>query len=141
MLGAPFYVNSYKSLRNKSANMDVLVMLGTTSAWLYAMILVFCGYSYEYRQDLNRYKGAVEAHAHMFEISSVLITIILLGKLLESISKKKTVDKLAQLASLKVTKANLVEPKKNEAISLNTLERTIEVDLLQVGDFIKVYPG
>jgi Cu+-exporting ATPase len=78
----------------------------------------------------------------MFEISSVLITIILLGKLLESISKKKTVDKLAQLASLKVTKANLVVPtKKGEAVSLNTPERSIEVDLLQVGDLIKVYPG
>jgi cation transport ATPase len=48
-MGAPFYVNSYKSLKNKSANMDVLVMLGTTSAWLYAMVLVFFGYSYEYR--------------------------------------------------------------------------------------------
>ena len=73
---------------------------------------------------------AVEAHAHMFEISSVLITIILLGKFLESISKKKTVDKLSQLASLKITKANLVEPKKNEPVSLNTAERGIEVELL-----------
>lgn len=45
----------------------------------------------------------------MFEISSVLITIILLGKLLETLSKKRTVDKLSQLASLKVTKAILLE--------------------------------
>ena len=50
----------------------------------------------------------VMAHIHMFEVSSMLITFILLGKLIESISKKKTVQKLAQLASLKVTKANLV---------------------------------
>ena len=47
-------------------------------------------------------------HAHCFEISSTLITVILLGKLLESISKKQTVDKLSQLAGLKVTKAMLV---------------------------------
>jgi P-type Cu+ transporter len=94
-LGASFYVNSYKALRNKSANMDVLVMLGTTSAWTYAMVLIIVGYSYEDREDETRYMMAVEAHAHMFEISSVLITIILLGKFLESISKKKTVDKLS----------------------------------------------
>lgn len=45
----------------------------------------------------------IEEHAHNFEISTALITIILLGKYLESYSKKKTVDKLSQLASLKVT--------------------------------------
>ncbi len=59
----------------------------------------------------------------MFEISSVLITIILLGKFLESISKKKTVDKLSQLASLKVTKANLIELKKNESLTLNCADK------------------
>lgn len=68
----------------------------------------------------------------MFEISSVLITIILLGKLLETLSKKRTVDKLSQLASLKVTKAILLESGK---------EKEIEVDLLMVNDLVKVYPG
>ena len=77
----------------------------------------------------------------MFEISSVLITIILLGKFLESISKKKTVDKLSQLASLKVTRANLLVPKKKERVSLSTSEQSIEVELLQINDLIKVYPG
>lgn len=70
-------------------------MLGTTSAWLYAIVLVFVGYTKEDRQYEEDYLMAVKAHAHMFEMSSVLITIILLGKLLENISKKKTVDKLA----------------------------------------------
>lgn len=44
-MGAPFYINSYKSLRNKSANMDVLIALGTTAAWLYAIVLIGVGYS------------------------------------------------------------------------------------------------
>jgi cation transport ATPase len=52
---------------------------------------------------------SVQNHAHNFEISSALITIILIGKYIETLSKKKTVDQLAQLASLKVTRANLVE--------------------------------
>jgi Cu+-exporting ATPase len=45
-MGAQFYINSYKSLRNKSANMDVLIMLGTTSAWLYAIVLIGVGYDH-----------------------------------------------------------------------------------------------
>lgn len=94
-MGASFYVNSFKSLRNKSANMDVLIALGTTAAWLYAIVLIFVGYSEHDIMDSKMYKEMVLMHAHNFEISSVLITIILLGKLLETLSKKKTVDKLA----------------------------------------------
>jgi Cu+-exporting ATPase len=94
-MGYPFYVNSYKSLRNKSANMDVLIALGTTSAWLYAIVLIGVGYSQEDMMDPEMYKMKVIMHAHNFEISSVLITIILVGKFLESLSKKKTVDKLS----------------------------------------------
>jgi Cu+-exporting ATPase len=77
----------------------------------------------------------------MFEISSVLITTILLGKYLETISKKKTVDKLAQLASLKVTVANLVECTKEDRLSLDLKDRVTEVELLQINDLVKVYPG
>ena len=87
---------------------------------------------------------AIMEHSHNFEISSVLITIILLGKYIEAISKKKTVDKLSQLASLKVTKANLIDLKpgnQKEMVDLNSKDREISVDLLQVNDLAKVYPG
>lgn len=94
-MGAPFYMNSYKSLRNKSANMDVLIALGTTSAWLYAIVLIGVGYKEADMMDASMYKEKILMHAHNFEISSVLITIILVGKFLESVSKKKTVDKLS----------------------------------------------
>ena len=42
-MGADFYKNAYKSIKNCSANMDVLVVLGTTSAWLYGVILIIVG--------------------------------------------------------------------------------------------------
>ena len=58
------------------------------------------------------YEMMVKEHAHNFEISSVLITVILLGKMIETISKKRTVDRLSQLASMQVTQANLIEPTK-----------------------------
>jgi len=94
-MGAQFYINSYKALRNKTANMDVLVMLGTSAAWFYAIALIGAGYNKKDMIDPDMYKISVQEHAHNFEISSVLITIILLGKFLETISKKKTVDKLS----------------------------------------------
>lgn len=91
-MGAQFYISGYKALRNKSANMDVLVILGTTSAWLYAMILMSVGYNHGDMINRVIYRMAVLEHAHNFEVSSTLITIILLGKFLETLSKQKTVD-------------------------------------------------
>jgi cation transport ATPase len=89
--------------------MDVLVSMSTTSAWLYGLALLLLGYDYEDIHNTMNYRMQVMEHAHNFEISSALITIILIGKYIETLSKKKTVDKLAELASLKVTKAVLVE--------------------------------
>ena len=81
----------------------------------------------------------IKNHAHNFEISSALITIILIGKYIETLSKKKTVDKLSELASLKVTKAMLVEG--GLPYSLEVSAKEIEVELVQVNDYVKVFPG
>ena len=75
--------------------MDVLIMLGTTAAWGYAIVLIGVGYDAHEMHDTEMYAMAAQEHAHNFEISSVLITIVLLGKFIESYSKKKTVDKLS----------------------------------------------
>jgi P-type Cu+ transporter len=145
-LGAPFYSGAYKSVRHGSANMDVLVVLGTTAAWLYGVLLLFIGNPF-LNQDNEAYVGHMEgmdprvhtihAQAHNFEISSTLITVILLGKLLESFSKKQTVDKLSQLASLKVTRAILVSP----PAALSKIGVETDVELLVIGDLVKVQNG
>jgi Cu+-exporting ATPase len=137
-MGTPFYISAFKSLKHRSANMDVLVSMGTSAAWLYGIALLFVGYDYEDMHNTLMYRMQVMEHAHNFEISSALITIILLGKYIEQFSKKKTLDKLSQLASLKVTKANLVEdPSKGVAAP----HREIDVELVEKGDVIKVIPG
>jgi len=46
-MGQDFYKSAYKSLKHKSANMDVLIVIGTTAAWLYGVILILIGYSEE----------------------------------------------------------------------------------------------
>ncbi len=43
-MGASFYISAFKSLKHKSANMDVLVVLGTTAAWLYGIVMIGVGY-------------------------------------------------------------------------------------------------
>lgn len=81
--------------------MDVLVVLGTTAAWAYGVLMLFFGYEefeimdFEIQQDplldpstASHVFHAVHEHAHNFEISSTLITVILLGKWMESFSKK-----------------------------------------------------
>ncbi len=78
--------------------MDVLVVLGTSAAWFYGLLLIFIG---DYAGDVKpgeaedvHVQHMVHQHAHNFETAATLITVILFGKLLESYTKKQTVDKL-----------------------------------------------
>ena len=92
VMGADFYKGAYKSLRHGTANMDVLVVLGTSSAWIYGVILILVGDHESSMTPYENYEDHVKQqileHAHNFEISSYLITVILLGKFMESYSKK-----------------------------------------------------
>ena len=91
-MGADFYKGAYKSVKHCSANMDVLVVLGTTAAWAYGLLLIFIGSKEVVTGDPEHDKHLrhmlIHEHGHNFEIASTLITIILLGKFLESFSKK-----------------------------------------------------
>ena len=123
------------------------------TSFFYGVLMIFIGYSEEI--DSSGHSGsdhddakwhAVHEHAHNFEISATLITVILLGKWMESFSKKQTVDKLSELASLKVTKAQLVYKRGSEEeekgdYELNLAGKDTDVDLLVVGDVIKVING
>jgi Cu+-exporting ATPase len=55
-MGSSFYLSAFKSLRHKSANMDVLVVLGTTAAWAYGIALIFVGYNSHDMMDENMYR-------------------------------------------------------------------------------------
>ena len=59
IMGFQFYVNSYKALRNKSANMDVLIMMGTTAAWLYGIVNIGLGYDEHDMHDEEMFKMMV----------------------------------------------------------------------------------
>ena len=82
----------------------------------------------------------VMENAHLFEISATILVIISLGKVLEAYSKKRTVQKLTDLASQSVTNAILFTPQ-NKEISFEGNEEEIQVEFLEVGDLVKVNNG
>ena len=91
-IGRRFYVGAWKSLRSGAGNMDLLVALGTSMAWLYSAVVTVMG--------LHQY------HVY-FEASSTVITLVLLGKLLEGRAKAKTSAAIESLVKLQPQSARL----------------------------------
>jgi len=120
-IGWQFYVGAFKSLRNKSANMDVLVALGTSAAYFYSLI------------EGIRTIGNPSYMPHLyFETSSVLITLILVGKLFEALAKGRTTEAISKLLSLQAKEATVIR---------NGEEMKIPIEKVVVGDMIVVKPG
>lgn len=140
--GRPFYSGAYKSLKHGSANMDVLIVISTSSAWFYAFILMLKGYP-----QINHHNPVAVAwlaskihdNVHYWETSSVLIFIVLVGKFIESFSKTKTISQLQHLASLKVTRANLITNTSRVTLASKHIE--VPVETLKVDDYVMVLPG
>ncbi len=97
IVGWGFYVGAYKSLRNKSANMDVLVALGTSAAYLLSVYNTFV---------------ASVPHGEMphlyYESAVIIITLIKLGKLLEAVAKGKTSEAIKKLIGLQAKTARVI---------------------------------
>ena len=113
--GRDFYKGSYNSLKGGSANMDVLIALGTSAAYFYSVVIVLQGGQHQY-----------------FEAAAVIITLVLLGKYLEMRAKGKTSQAIAKLINLSPKKATKI---------VNGKEVQILVDDVQVGDILVVRPG
>lgn len=126
VLGRRFYVGAYKSLRRNSANMDVLVALGTTAAYVYSVCAVLYG------------AATGIPLATYFETSAMLITFVLLGKYLEVLAKGKTSEAIGKLLQLQPSTALLLTV---DASGKVLTEREIDAQLVQRGDILKVMPG
>lgn len=116
IIGWQFYEGAYKALRNKSANMDVLVALGTSAAYFYSVYLAFSG----------------QHEALYFETSAVLITLIILGKLFEARAKGRSSEAIKKLMGLQAKEAIVIRD--GQAV------RTAISDVV-VGDIIQIKPG
>jgi len=125
--GARFYIGAYKSLSHGSATMDVLVVVGSSSAYLYSFIsLLLC---------LNNNNMM---HTTFFETSAMLLWIVMLGKYIEHLAKARTSEALGELMSLQAQTATLVTLDV-DGRSVHTEE--IGITLVQVGDVLQVDRG
>jgi P-type Cu+ transporter len=115
--GLTFYVGSYHALKNRSANMDVLVALGTSAAYFYSLFAFF---------------GAFGGGEVFFETSAMLIAFIRLGKYLEARARGKAGEALKKLLKLQADKARLLT---------NGEEREVPASAVMVGDVVVVRPG
>jgi P-type Cu+ transporter len=121
VIGARFYVGAWSALRGGASNMDVLVALGTSMAWLYSAVVTVMG-----RHDLHVY----------FESSATVITLLLLGKLLEARAKRRTAEAIESLIAMQPARA-LIE---REHGGVRVLDE-VDVATLIPGDIVQVRAG
>ncbi|KAJ4877100.1 putative copper-transporting ATPase HMA5 [Raphanus sativus] len=127
IIGWRFYVGSYKALRRGSANMDVLIALGTNAAYFYSLYTVLRA------ATSPDFKGV-----DFFETSAMLISFIILGKYLEIMAKGKTSQAIAKLMNLAPDTAILLTVDEEGNV---TGEEEIDGRLIQKNDVIKIVPG
>ncbi len=120
-IGYRFYKHAYLALRSGSANMDVLVSMGTSAAYLYSLYNVFF--------EPPKMGGMKDLY---FEAAAVIITLILLGKFLEAVAKGKTSEAIKKLMGLQAKTARVIR---------NGEETDIPIEEVEVGDTIVVRPG
>lgn len=121
IVGRQFYVGAYKALRNKSANMDVLVALGTSAAYFYSLYLSIASLG------TNGHPEGL-----YYETSAILLTLIILGKLFEAKAKGRSSDAIKKLMGLQAKTATVVR---------NGEEMTVPIEQVLAGDIMHVKPG
>lgn len=121
IIGKQFYVGAYKALKNKSANMDVLVALGTSAAYFYSVFLAY--------QSIGSGIHMVELY---FETSAILITLIILGKLFEARAKGRSSEAIKKLMGLQAKTATVERDGKDVEIPLEDVV---------TGDIVYIKPG
>jgi len=115
--GWDYYTGGFKSLRNRSANMDVLVALGSSVAYVYSVGVLLA--------------PALGHHVY-FETSAVIITLIKLGKMLESRTKGRTGGAIRKLIGLRPKTAFILD---------GGVEKEIPLARVKIGDVVVVRPG
>lgn len=121
--GWGFYKGAYNAIKNRMINMDFLIALGTTVAYVYSVIVIFV-------PDILPVK--VEERNVYFEVSAVIIAFVLLGKYMEEIIKKKSSAAVRKLLDLKPQTARVIR---------EGSEMEIQAEFVQIDDIVVVRPG
>ncbi len=119
VVGFRFYRGAYDSVRGRVGNMDLLIALGTSAAWAYSAIVVF-------------FPSFFPSRATYFETSAIIITLILLGNLLEHLTKNRASEAVHRLLDLQPAMASVIR---------DGVETRIPVENVTIDDIVVIRPG
>ena len=164
--GHVFYRGAYAGIRNRSLGMDVLIAIGTTAAYVYAVLLIMLG-MFDHDGDGSSHnsndhgnKSGQNHGAHFFETSAVLISFVFLGHWLQALAVRRTNGALVKLMNLQSKTAVLVIPENRineDPLPVDSIsdepdsifdpsiqaytERVVPIKEVSVGDIIKIIRG
>ena len=130
VINQKFFISGFKSLWHKAPNMDTLVALGSTASFVYSVYALFAMTGAQVQGDMDAVMSYM--HEFYFESAAMILTLITVGKMLESISKGKTTDALKSLMKLAPKTAVLLRDGK---------EVEVGIDQVKKGDHFIVRPG
>ena len=130
VINQKFFINGFKSLFHGSPNMDTLVALGSTAAFVYSTYALFAMTGAQLQGDMDGVMTYM--HEFYFESAAMIVTLITVGKMLEARSKGRTTDALKGLMKLAPKTATLIK---------NGAETEVSIDQVQIGDIFVVRPG
>ena len=130
VINQKFFISGYKALWHRAPNMDTLVALGATAAFVYSTYALFAMTGAQARGDAQAVMGYM--HDFYFESAAMILTLITVGKTLEARAKGKTTDALRSLLQL---------APKTATVERGGAELTVPIEQVRLGDVFLVRPG
>ncbi len=128
--GKGFFLGAYHAVKNRIANMDLLIALGTSTAYIYSAFVVF-------------FPGVLPVEEKMvyFEVSAIIIAFVLLGKYMEEIIKKRSSAAIRKLLDLKPQTAKVIRTVRSSEFGVRSEEIEIPAESVMVDEVVVVRPG
>ncbi len=130
VINQKFFISGFKSLAHGAPNMDTLVALGSAASYVYSVYALYAMTDVQLKGDMDAVM--IYMHEFYFESAAMILTLITVGKMLESISKGRTTDALKGLMKL---------APKTAIIKKDGAEVTVPVEQVHKGDLFIVHPG
>ncbi len=130
VINQKFFISGFRGLLHKAPNMDTLVALGSSAAFVYSTYALFAMTDAQVKGDMERVMAYM--HEFYFESAAMILTLITLGKMLEARSKGKTTDALKSLMKLSPKTARIIK---------DGIEQEVSIEQVQKGDVFVVRPG
>lgn len=135
VINQKFFISGFKGVLNKTPNMDTLVAMGAGAAFAYSTYVLFA--MTDAQVTGNSDKVMEYMHDFYFESAAMIVTLITLGKMLESYSKGKTTDALKSLMKMIPKTATIIE----KDLSGNEKEKIVSIEDININDIFVVKPG